>query len=107
MGLLAAIIVTNIDWGLDWDLYDFLFKIKGQREANPNIVLISVDDKTLKDLNKLFPLPVEVYSDLLKKICKEEPKVVAFDIEFNYETGRSTDYKRMAKIIEETGCKTL
>jgi len=106
-GLVVALIVCSVNWGLDWNLYDLLYKRKGKRAPNQDIVLVTIDDKTLKELANLWPLPMNVYSDFLKTVCGEKPSVIGFDIEFDYEAGSSGEYRKMADVIRDTGCRTV
>jgi len=106
-GIVVALVVCAINWKLDWKLYDFLYEKKGKRSPNPEIVIITVDDYTLKKADKLWPLGADVYSEFLSKICSENPSVVAFDIEFDYDLGSSRDYQGMGEIIKRKSCKTV
>ncbi len=106
-GLAIALIVCLIDWGLDWPLYDFLFKMKGGSKPNSEIVLVSVDDKTLSELKKVWPVPIPSYTKMLDIICKEKPSVIGFDIEFTYHMGKPAEYERLAKVLKKNKCRVL
>lgn len=49
-------------------------------DTNPNMGIVTVDDKTLKSLN--FPFPRTLYGTLLDKLKAAGAKTVAFDIDF-------------------------
>lgn len=55
--------------------------IHAEREADPDIFLIKIDDYSLEKLG-VWPLPRTVYADLLTQLSKYDVKVVAFDILF-------------------------
>lgn len=106
-GIVIAIIVCKINWGLDVGLYDFLFKLKGKSAPNPEIALIAVEDETLKELDELWPIKTEHFIDLLRTVCEQKPSVLGFDIEFDYQMGTKAQYSQMADIIKDTDCKVL
>ncbi|MBF0408284.1 MAG: SpoIIE family protein phosphatase [Candidatus Riflebacteria bacterium] len=54
------------------------------REASPEICIISVDDKTLKELNLSWPLSRGFQADILAMISKYSPKIIVCDILYQH-----------------------
>jgi CHASE2 domain-containing sensor protein len=59
---------------------DARFSVRGARAADPRLVLIAVDDKTLAANDGRLPLGN--YADLLNSIRKDGPAVIALDVLF-------------------------
>ncbi len=62
---------------------DSFFYLRGQKEPDSNIVVITVDDKTLSEFNS-WPLPRNLHGELLDHL--QQARVVAFDFLFSEET---------------------
>jgi signal transduction histidine kinase len=63
--------------GLDRQVYDLFFRIRGSRDPGQKIVIAAIDEKTLSELGK-WPLSRKYYADLLGHL--ELADSVAFDI---------------------------
>jgi len=61
--------------------YRGLFRLRGQQPWHDNIVLITIDDKTLTQLGQ-FPLDRDYYTQLLQQLSKTQTAVVGFNILF-------------------------
>ncbi|HEY9625192.1 MAG TPA: CHASE2 domain-containing protein [Crinalium sp.] len=59
--------------------YTTLFKIRGPIPPSNQVVIIGIDDPSLKELGS-FPLPRRYYAQLLEQLTKAEPSVVAIDL---------------------------
>ena len=57
---------------------DLRFALRGAREADPRIVIVDIDQKTITQIGS-FPLPRRTYSLLLHKLKDDGAAVVAFD----------------------------
>jgi signal transduction histidine kinase/CHASE2 domain-containing sensor protein len=57
--------------------YDLFFRFRGPREPSKQIVIISIDQKTLGQFGR-WPFPRRVYASLLNRL--KEAKIVALDI---------------------------
>jgi len=82
----AAVIGAAYLFGLfgmaEYQGLDLLFRARGPRPVNPNIVVIEIDDTALKDFGR-WPWPRGYHAELLDIIAKFKPKVIAFDILFS------------------------
>lgn len=59
-------------------LYDLQTTAGLPAKPNPEIILLSVDDSTLKDQSELSPLPVTQHTLLLDRLTSARPKAVGF-----------------------------
>jgi adenylate cyclase len=60
---------------------DTLFKSRGPRSADPRIVVVDIDEKTLRKVGA-WPIPRDAYAKLIDKLHEGGTKVVAFDVSF-------------------------
>ena len=71
---------------------DFSYRLTRQVKPSPaqieNIVLVSIDDTSLKKMDKKWPWPRSVFAQFIEKIDTFEPKLIGFDLIF---LGKSRD----------------
>ncbi|MEB3291694.1 MAG: CHASE2 domain-containing protein [Synechococcales bacterium] len=79
--------------------YNTLFQIRGARKWDDRIVLIKIDDPSLRRLGR-FPWPRRHYQQLLDSLQSAEPSVVTFDLIFSEP---SPDDERFAEAMENQG----
>ncbi len=60
---------------------DLRFALRGKRVADPRIVIVGIDDKTLQTIGS-FPLPRSNYALLVRQLKQSGARVVAFDVTF-------------------------
>jgi len=74
----------------------------------PDITLVALDDTSLRTGNLKWPWPRARHAEMISKIAKHGPKVIAIDISF---IGRSTygpeDDALLAASIKDAGCVVL
>ncbi|MBI3312712.1 MAG: CHASE2 domain-containing protein [Candidatus Omnitrophica bacterium] len=63
------------------DALDLRFRLRGQKPAHPKIVLVTIDDASLKAIGQ-WPWPRGNYAVLLDVLSKFNPRVIFFDILF-------------------------
>ncbi|MBW1800260.1 MAG: CHASE2 domain-containing protein [Deltaproteobacteria bacterium] len=63
--------------GINLYFYDLSFRIRGKRPANPDIVLVTIDERTLAKLGR-WPIDRSYYADLLGDL--RFARVVGLDI---------------------------
>jgi adenylate cyclase len=66
---------------LDLLAYDYYFLLRGSRSGSEKIVMIDIDEATLRSVGR-FPIPRTKYTDLIKLLSKPESRAAAigFDI---------------------------
>src|ERR1022692_3166879 len=60
---------------------DLRFALRGKRTPDPRIVIVGIDEKTLRELGS-YPLPRSSFALLVRKLKEEDARVVAFDMTF-------------------------
>jgi adenylate cyclase len=60
---------------------DLRFALRGEREADPRIVIVGLDEKTLQEVGA-YPLPRSTYAKLVRKLKEDSARVVGFDMTF-------------------------
>src|SRR5271167_3207594 len=60
---------------------DLRFAMRGKRPADPRIVIVGIDDKTLQTIGS-YPLPRSDYALLVRQLKQSGARVVAFDVTF-------------------------
>jgi diguanylate cyclase (GGDEF)-like protein len=67
----------------DYDRTDLINKFeKKQTPVSGELVLIEIDDKSIKHFNQ-WPWPRGVYASFLQQLKSAQPEIVAFDIDFS------------------------
>jgi signal transduction histidine kinase/CHASE2 domain-containing sensor protein len=82
-GVLAAVVVTGllklgILQPLEQRAYNLLFQLRGATRWDDRIVVIAVDDNSLRELGR-FPLSRQRYADLLQRLTQTQASVVVLD----------------------------
>lgn len=86
--------------------YNTLFRLRGSISWDERVVLVGVDDKTLRQLGQ-FPIPRRHYTTLLQKLTEAEPNVVVFDIVFSEPSLSSAEDTQLAAAIAQHGSVVL
>ncbi len=60
---------------------DLRFALRGKRATDPRIVIVDIDEKTLREIGS-YPLPRDSFALLVRKLKEEGARVVAFDMTF-------------------------
>lgn len=66
----------------EYQALDFLFKARGERKIDPNIIIIEIDDKSLEEFGR-WPWTRGYHAAMLDIIEDYDPAVVVFDILFS------------------------
>ena len=86
--LAGAAVLTLILMGLEFNLleanlYDFRMTFGPPIAADPGIVLIAVDDRTVQTLDQISPLPIGEHVRLLEKLEVKKPRAIGYLIDLN------------------------
>lgn len=87
--LVSAASITALLFNLEFNLfeaklYDFRVSFGEQQEPNPNIVVITVDDKTTEALNEFAPLPLQHHTRFLEKLRDYNPRGIGYLVNMNF-----------------------
>ncbi|MBI5855045.1 MAG: CHASE2 domain-containing protein, partial [Nitrospirae bacterium] len=58
---------------------DFRFRLRGEQPANPDVVIVAVDEKSLKDVGR-WPWSRTIQARLVEALAKDGAEVIALDI---------------------------
>ncbi|MBI4346039.1 MAG: adenylate/guanylate cyclase domain-containing protein [Elusimicrobia bacterium] len=88
---------------LRWN--DQLFRWRGFEEADERVVVVTIDDESIKKVGQ-FPWPRSVYAKLIRKLFARGVKVVALDVMF-YEPSRPEEDAELIKVTKEFGARVV
>jgi adenylate cyclase len=66
---------------LELKLYDLKFRVRGARAPGPEVVIVTIDDDSLKALGR-WPWSREIQARLINRIKEADPKVIGLDVIF-------------------------
>ena len=70
---------------LEWMTYDLRFHLRGPQPVTDDIVVITIDDKTLNSLGR-WPLPRDFHASLVDVLNQQGAKAIVFDLLFSEAT---------------------
>ncbi len=113
--ILIPLLITAAGWFffdssffrfLEWRSVDLRFKARGALPADPEIIIIGIDEKTFTELGLRYPFPPVIYGDLIEKLDDAGAFVTAFDFLYSEPT-RECDPpgqdEMLAGVIKEKG----
>src|SRR5690349_4567428 len=65
----------------EWAMLDLRFQMRGARQADPDVAIIAIDDKSLGALHQ-WPWSRRVHAQLIETLAKNPPKALLFDVFF-------------------------
>src|SRR5262245_20085190 len=81
--LTAGMLLTNTFEGLEYRSIDHRFAARGPRPVPPDVVIVTVDEKSIKDPNLgRFPWSRDKHARLIERLTKAGASAIAFDILF-------------------------
>ncbi len=93
LGLIFSILPVGI--GLEENIgLDLLFKLRGVRKAPPDVLIVAMDNLSVKTLHLPFQLhkwPRSLHTGLTEYLSKEGAAVIVFDINFSEPLSNKTD----------------
>jgi len=81
-------------------LRDYMFIVRGEEPDSKNVVIIDIDDKSLKQIGQ-WPWSRDVVADMLVNLTSGGIGLIAFDVVFAEE-----DRSNPIKLVEKLGLKT-
>lgn len=96
-GVLGSYIVYPKYYSVvDKRLKDFMFMIRGKSSITSSVVIVDIDEKSLKEVGQ-WPWPRVEVAKLIYNIAKNEPKAIGLDIVFA-ESDNSSPRKVLSKL---------
>ena len=77
--LVLALFYTNSAEGLEAKLYDFRAKARATKKAGDKVVLIGIDDKSIREIGK-YPWPRSFMGEMVKHLSDAGAEVIGLDI---------------------------
>jgi CHASE2 domain-containing sensor protein len=68
---------------LEASLYDFRMVRGSQPKADPNIVLVALDDQTSRSMDDFAPLPLDLHTRFMEALESYHPKAVGYLVDLN------------------------
>jgi adenylate cyclase len=96
VGLLSAAIglltyATEAFEGIELDIVDARFAVRGAERPPPEIVVVEVDDVTLDELNTRWPFPRSFHGRMVEQLRRARAATIAYDIQFTEPTRAQED----------------
>jgi adenylate cyclase len=109
LGLVLVAILELVPWfgQLEYSMYDFVFRIRPRLPAPAEIVIVSIDESSIKEIGPR-PWSRTVHARLLRKLKQEGARAAVFDILFDWPTEKAPeDDQDFARAISEFGTVIL
>jgi adenylate cyclase len=89
---------------IELKLYDFKFRYRGPQPAGQEVVIIAIDDASVKEVGR-WPWSREVMAKLVTRLKEAEPRVVSLDIIFAEReiTAGVEALRRLRQRLSQTG----
>src|SRR6266850_1039767 len=92
-GILAGVaVVVLVQFGLldnlEYWAFDQLFEWRGPREPKLPVVIVTIDESSMSELNEQWPFPRAMHGQLLTKIAEGRPRAIGVDIIFDTPSSR-------------------
>ena len=108
--LLTLILTLIISWAyfflpkplltFDNKLRDFMFNVRGKLPKSDSVVIVDIDEKSLKKLGQ-WPWSRNIFADLIYKVTDAGARIIGLDIVFA-EEDRTSPHKLQSKIINKS-----
>src|ERR1051326_1592765 len=84
IGAVVSLLVLGVFWmnlaeGLEGKLYDVRAKLRAGAKTADNVVLIGIDDDSIKAIGR-WPWPRSYMAEMVNKLAENQAKVIALDI---------------------------
>ncbi|HEX4186683.1 MAG TPA: adenylate/guanylate cyclase domain-containing protein [Solirubrobacteraceae bacterium] len=73
---------TDLLRSLELSTVNTRFQIRGPHRPPADVVLVEIDATTFSELNYQWPFPRSVHGQVIERIAREHPKVIAYDVQF-------------------------
>jgi CHASE2 domain-containing sensor protein/tRNA A-37 threonylcarbamoyl transferase component Bud32 len=87
LGAVVSLLVLGVFWmqwadGLEGKLYDVRASLRARAKTAENVVLIGVDDDSIKEIGR-WPWPRSYMAEMVNKLSEAQAKVIGLDIFFS------------------------
>lgn len=105
IGVTLAIFVLFRKGGFDFleqKSIDWRFLTRGEIEADPRIVIVTIDESSFSEFNQKWPWPRTYFARLIERLSSEGAKVVGIDVIMSEPYGRDQD-EQLARSAKASG----
>ncbi len=95
---------SSVTKNLSYSLYDYFLEKKAKPITDNDLVMIVIDDNSIRALEKIWPWPRAYHAGLITELTRMGAKVIAYDILF---TESSSSDVILAKAIDKHGAVIL
>ncbi len=85
------IYISNIFNGFHLKIQDQFTQWQNTPNSLSNIVIVSVDDNSMKNLNRKWPWGRTYFADVIKKIAQDKPRIIALDFTYSENSNKNED----------------
>ncbi|MFQ5600444.1 MAG: CHASE2 domain-containing protein [Candidatus Krumholzibacteriia bacterium] len=78
---------------------DLRYRQRHAGSIHPELLLVEIDDRTIREYGGQFPLPRSLHAVLLRGLMQAGARVVCFDFFFNTPAAKSSDDRVLAHLI--------
>lgn len=108
VGLLSAALAllayaTESFEGIELDIVDARFAVRGTERPQQEIVVVEVDDVTLDELDTRWPFPRSYHADLIDTLRRAGAGTIAYDIQFTEPTRPREDNALIEAVARARG----
>ena len=73
------------------------FELRGAQAAPAEMIIVGIDDATLKKLRTSYPFSRKHHAEALDRIADGKPRAIAYDVVFTQRIDSSADYRRFGE----------
>ena len=106
-GIVLVLYSTDALEDLELQTVDARFSIRGERAAPKDLIVVKVDDVTFDELDLRWPFRRTLHAEVLRRIVRDRPKAVGFDVEFSQPSERVEDDLALAEAIDDAHGKVV
>ena len=106
-GVALVLYATDGLRDLELQTSDARFRLRGERAAPKDLIVVNVDDTTFDELRVRWPFRRTLHARVLRRIARDNPKVIGFDIQFSQLSERAEDDLALAEAIDAAHGKVV
>jgi adenylate cyclase len=88
---------------LELDTVDARFEIRGERDPPRDLIVVQIDDVTFQELDRRWPFPRRVHARAVEEIAADDPRVIAYDVQFTERTAFEDEFALIDAISKADG----
>jgi adenylate cyclase len=107
-GLAIVAYGTDLLRSLELSTVNTRFQIRGSQPRPPDVVLVEVDEATFSELPTYqWPYPRKLHAQVIEAISRENPKVIAYDVQFSEKGASEQENIALAEAIQSAHGHTV